>query len=178
MVAWRADDEAEDERLRPKRSEDPPTDNGRPLVGRLWRSASGIWSRRSSWEPGQQYLAGFVGTWYMLDEAHIVSVGVRREHRGRGVGELLLVGAIEKATARRARVVSLEVRVSNLVAQNLYRKYGFSERGLRKGYYTDNREDAVIMTTDPILETPYTDKLRELAEAYEHRWGRAERVLF
>ena len=113
----------------------------------------------------------------MTDEAHIVSIGVRRGFRGKGVGELVLIGAIEQAMVRNARVVTLEVRISNHIAQNLYRKYGFEERGIRKGYYTDDREDALIMTTDPIHVPPYPEKLRGLIHAHEQRWGRAERLL-
>ena len=123
------------------------------------------------------FVAGFLGAWYMVDEVHIVSVGVRGTLRGRGIGELLLIGAIEQAMARDARAVSLEVRPSNMVAQNLYHKYGFKSRGLRKSYYADNREDAIIMTTDPITEAPFPDLLRALTLAHEHRWGRTERFL-
>ena len=113
----------------------------------------------------------------MVDEAHIVSVGVRREYRGHGLGELLLIGAIEQAMARRARVVTLEVRPSNNVARNLYRKYGFSDRGRRKGYYTDDGEDAIIMTTEPIFLQSYREQFRGLVRGHERRWGGAERVL-
>ena len=123
------------------------------------------------------FVAGFLGASYMVDEVHIVSVGVRGTLRGRGIGELLLIGAIEQAMARDARVVSLEVRPSNMVARNLYHKYGFRSRGLRKSYYADNREDAIIMTTDPIKEAPFPDLLRSLTLAHERRWGRAERFL-
>ena len=147
-----------------------------PLFNRL---VSNILRRRNSaWEPGQEFVAGFVGTWYMVDEAHIVAIGVRNEFRGFGIGELMLIAAIEQAMQLESRVVTLEVRVSNFVAQNLYKKFGFSERGVRKGYYTDNREDALIMTTDSIHSPEFNERFVELVQAHQGRWGRTERTLF
>ena len=153
------------------------SDNGRPLLNRMVSGAARrIWRQRNpSWQPGDEFIAGFVGIWYMVDEAHIVSIGVRTEYRGLGLGELLLLSSIERAIEHKLRHVTLEVRVSNHVAQNLYKKYGFTERGLRKGYYTDNREDALIMTTPLIMTNSYQTSLRELAEAYETRRGPMER---
>ena len=97
-----------------------------------------------------EYVSGFVGLWIMVDEAHIINIAVREACRGHGVGELLLVSGIDTAAKLEASVVTLEVRASNSVAQNLYTKYGFKKVGVRRGYYTDNREDAFIMTTDII----------------------------
>ena len=152
----------------------------RGLVGSLLYRARDILSRPSGGlKPGRDLIAGYLGLSYIVDEAHIVSVGVRNEYRGLGVGELLLIGAIEQAIARGAvETVTLEVRRSNQVARNLYRKYGLKDRGIRKGYYVDNREDAMIMTTDQILLPGYRDRLRELALEHRRRWGDAERVLF
>ena len=123
---------------------------------------------------GQDFVAGFLGTWHMVDEAHIVSVGVRKAYRGQGIGELLLISAIEQAVLRHASLVTLEVRPTNHVAINLYLKYGFKERGVRKAYYADNREDAIIMSTDPIHFPPYPDLLRELEIEHRRRWGNGE----
>ncbi len=147
--------------------------DGGPLLSRIARR---VWRQRNpSWRPGEDFIAGFVGVWHIADEAQIVSIGVRTEYRGLGLGEMLLLSAIERAIARELRHVTLEVRVSNHVAQNLYKKYGFAERGLRKGYYTDNREDALIMTTPLILTETYKARLRELAAAYEIRRAPSER---
>ena len=178
LVAWRRDD-VEDADAPSSQERSAPEDQGsRPLVSRIIDNARSLLPKRySAWEPGEQFLAGFLGTWYMVDEAHIVSVGVRTRCRGWGVGELLLIAAIEHAMKRRAEVVTLEVRVSNYVAKNLYLKYGFTEKGIRKGYYTDNREDALIMTTEPISVAPYPEKFHALVQAHEARWGRAERNL-
>ena len=158
-----------------------------PLIRRLLHNArtfgsggsggpggSGVSSAR---QPAQGFIAGFMGIWYVVEEAHIVTFGVRSDYRGRGIGELLLIAAIEQAAARQADVVTLEVRVSNHVAKNLYRKYGFRERGIRKGYYADSREDANIMTTDPIHAQPYPERFSQLLRAHERRWGATRRVL-
>ncbi len=155
----------------------PAAPNGRPLINRMVSSARRrIWKQRNpSWRPGDEFIAGFVGVWHVVGEAHIVSIGVRTEYRGLGLGELLLLSAIEQAIENKFRHVTLEVRVSNHIAQNLYKKYGFTERGLRKGYYTDNREDALIMTTPLILTESYKTILSDLSDAYEIRRNSPER---
>jgi ribosomal-protein-alanine N-acetyltransferase len=113
----------------------------------------------------------------LAGEAHIVSVCVSTKYRGQGVGELLLLACIEHATTHEASTVTLEVRASNHVAQNLYRKYGFTERGLRKAYYSDDREDAIIMTTEQILSPSFRERFLELAQSHEAVWGETKRVL-
>ena len=143
-----------------------------PLLNRLVRGARVVWRRHAAtWRPGEELVAGFIGLWYVVDEAHIVSIGVRSEYRGLGLGEMLLISAIEQARQMKSRVMTLEVRMSNYVAQNLYKKYGFTRRGVRKGYYTNNREDAVIMTTTPLGTDDYARSFRALSIAYEHKWG-------
>ena len=147
-------------------------------IGGFINRAASLWrGRPTAWQPGQQYIVGFLGTWYMPDAAHIVSVGVRAEYRGLGIGELLIIGAIEQAIARRMPEVTLEVRVSNHIAQNLYKKYGFETAGVRKGYYSDNREDALIMTAPAIRTRSYRHELRKLVASHQRRWGSAERTL-
>jgi ribosomal-protein-alanine N-acetyltransferase len=98
------------------------------------------------------------GMWAVLGEAHITNVAVRPEERGRKVGDLLLRSLLIAAEERNCLKATLEVRRSNLVAQNLYRKYGFLERGVRRGYYTDDGEDAFVMVRegrrgDPLLRS-------------------------
>lgn len=151
---------------------------GGGLVDSLVRNARYVLQgRQAAATQGQDLIAGFLGTWLMADEAHIVSVGVRAEYKGQGVGELLIIGAIEQAINRGAEVATLEVRTSNDIAKNLYRKYGFRECGVRKAYYADNREDAVVMTTDPIQLPAYAELFQERREEHGLRWGRARRVL-
>ena len=109
------------------------------------------------------------GMWLLVDEAHITTIAVRPEYRGRGFGEMLMIGLIEKATEVGARWVTLEVRVSNTVAQNLYRKYTFHAEGVRKGYYSDNNEDAVIMWSDDIRTPEFQQKFATLKADFERR---------
>jgi ribosomal-protein-alanine N-acetyltransferase len=115
-------------------------------------------------EPGQEYLLGFIGVWLMVGEAHIVTVAVRERDRRMGIGERLLIAATELARDAAQEALTLEVRASNEAAQRLYEKYGFARLGLRKRYYTDNNEDAVIMTTPELSSPAYRrlfEKLRE-----------------
>lgn len=90
-------------------------------------------------------LQGYAGVWLIFDEGHITNVAVHPRARGRKIGELLLANIIALASARGATAVTLEVRPSNNAALSLYRRMGFEEKGLRKGYYIDNGEDALIM---------------------------------
>jgi [ribosomal protein S18]-alanine N-acetyltransferase len=100
-------------------------------------------------------IMGFAGLWLMLDEAHITTIATHPEYRGRGLGELLLCSMTKIAYDIGAQRITLEVRVSNAVAQNLYRKYGFTVVGTRRRYYSDNNEDAYIMTTEDINTQSY-----------------------
>ena len=100
-------------------------------------------------------IVGFAGLWLMLDEAHITTIATHPEYRGHGLGELLLSSMIAIAYEVGSERVTLEVRVSNSVAQNLYRKYGFVVVGTRRRYYSDNNEDAYIMTTENINSQSY-----------------------
>lgn len=88
---------------------------------------------------------GYAGMWVILDEAHITNVAVHPEHRGCRVGEILVRYLLREASELGASHATLEVRLSNLVAQRLYRKLGFIIVGVRKGYYVDNNEDALLM---------------------------------
>lgn len=113
-----------------------------------------------------EFITGFVGLWIMVDEAHIINIAVREGFRGKGIGELLLVSGIDLAYQLKSSVVTLEVRASNTVAQNLYLKYGFNKVGVRKGYYTDNKEDAFIMTTSIITTDSFKQQFQNLKETH------------
>ena len=119
----------------------------------------------------RHHVVGFVGFWVMADEAHITSIAVREDYRRQGVGELLMVSVIDMAREFRARIVTLEVRISNTGAQQLYSRYGFTRVGIRKGYYTDNREDAIVMSTDNISSVSFKEQLSELKRALSERPG-------
>ncbi|WP_409291110.1 ribosomal protein S18-alanine N-acetyltransferase [Peribacillus sp. SCS-37] len=88
---------------------------------------------------------GYCGTWLVLDEAHITNIAILPEYRGRSLGEALLVKMMQTVMQMGAISITLEVRVSNVPAQSLYRKLGFQNGGIRKRYYTDNYEDALVM---------------------------------
>jgi ribosomal-protein-alanine N-acetyltransferase len=147
----------------------PPTRLG-SWLGELKRLFGSEEEGETSGEP----IVGFVGVWLTLDEAHIVTIAVRESHRGRGIGELLLIAAIALATINDREVVTLEVRASNQTAQALYEKYGFRKVGIRHRYYSDNHEDAVIMTTDSIHSAPYQDLCQRLRQEHRERCGHYE----
>lgn len=89
-------------------------------------------------------IIGFAGLWHIADEGHITNVAVKRQARGLGLGEALLVALIQVARELGLRAMTLEVRVSNTPARSLYEKLGFLYAGTRKRYYQDNNEDAAI----------------------------------
>ncbi len=130
------------------------------LLGKLPRPVSGA-----------EFVAGYVSVWYQGEEAHITEIAVRESLRGNGIGELLLIGSLKAAVEYGSKVMTLEVRVSNFIAQRLYEKYAFKSVGVRKGYYSDNREDAAIMTTSPIDTEEYQRMFVELQETYRKRRG-------
>jgi ribosomal-protein-alanine N-acetyltransferase len=98
----------------------------------------------------------------MLDEAHVTTIAVRPSERGQGIGELLFIGLIDIAASLGARFVTLEVRASNYVAQQLYKKFGFREEGVRRRYYSDNGEDALIMWSEPLGSPAFQNRLARL----------------
>ncbi|HHY94187.1 MAG TPA: ribosomal protein S18-alanine N-acetyltransferase [Firmicutes bacterium] len=100
---------------------------------------------RNGWQ-----VVGYAGMWVILDEAHVTNIAVHPDWRRCGLGERLLRELIARARARGATRVTLEVRKSNFPAQHLYTKMGFVPRGIRRGYYSDTHEDAIIMWLDDL----------------------------
>ncbi|QSF45862.1 MULTISPECIES: ribosomal protein S18-alanine N-acetyltransferase [Paenibacillus] len=94
------------------------------------------------------HIIGYAGMWAIVDEAHVTNIALLEAYRGRKWGDRLLEELMKTASFLGMKSITLEVRVSNEVAQNLYRKKGFRPAGTRKGYYSDNREDALIMWAD------------------------------
>ena len=88
---------------------------------------------------------GYIIVWFGFEEAHILSIGVDPDHRGRGIADILLSEALEKSKAVECLKIVLEVRVSNLRAQKFYEKHGFQQVGTRKGYYSESGEDALVL---------------------------------
>jgi ribosomal-protein-alanine N-acetyltransferase len=114
-------------------------------------------------------IVGYGGFWIILDEGHISTIAIHPDRRGRGLGELVLVALMDAAIVRGAGELTLEVRVSNHVAQSLYRKHGFVRVGLRKRYYHDNNEDALIMTTPRVDGEDFVARYTELKSALRER---------
>jgi ribosomal-protein-alanine N-acetyltransferase len=114
-----------------------------------------------------QRIVAFGGLWMMVDEAHITTFAVDPAWRRRRLGELLLLDMLDLAMEKGAREATLEVRLSNLPARRLYEKYGFRPVGLRPRYYSDNNEDALIMTTDALDGPHMRDRLARLRATLE-----------
>jgi [ribosomal protein S18]-alanine N-acetyltransferase len=93
-------------------------------------------------------IAGYGGMWLIMEEAHVTNIAIRERFRGKKLGERLLRELQRNARLFGALRMTLEVRPSNIVAQRLYEKMGFYSVGIRRGYYTDNKEDAIIMWAD------------------------------
>jgi len=127
-----------------------------------------FWQRLRA-EKVDESIIGYGGLWLIIDEAHICTLAVHPDWRGRGLGELLLVALIERAMQMGAEIVTLEVRLGNHVAQSLYLKYGFQKVGRRRRYYSDNREDALIMTIPEITGDAYRERFAALKDALRRR---------
>ena len=122
-------------------------------------------------KPPDDYVIGFISLRQVIEEVHVMMLAIRYDERRNGLGELLLIGALQEAIKREARTVTLEVQSSNLSAQALYKKYGFIEVGLRKNYYSEN-ENALILTTPNIKLENFRDILYKSFESYKLRFKR------
>lgn len=105
-------------------------------------------------------IVGYAGMWLIMDEAHITTLGVDPEFRCMKIGERVLIHMLDEAISRGARRVTLEVRRGNLAAQGLYAKYDFHIVAIRKGYYANNNEDALIMWVDDMLSPEFLKTFR------------------
>lgn len=105
---------------------------------------------------------GYAGMMFTGKEAHVTNIAVDPDFHVRKVGSKLLLTIITEAVARGAEVISLEVRVSNGAAQSMYRKFGFQVAGVRKGYYIETNEDALVMVVENAMSTGYRLLLAEL----------------
>lgn len=119
---------------------------------------------REDTHPNSEPVVGYAGLWIVSDEAHITTIGVLPEVRGQKLGELLLVTLIDHAIAHDAHWMTLEARVTNTVAHALYRKYTFKDAGVRKRYYSDDGEDALVMWSDRIDTPEFAARLKVLKE--------------
>ncbi len=112
----------------------------------LSNQLASYWVARLCLSTGLPAVVAYGGYWLMGDEAHIVNVAVHPDFRRRGLGTLMVTGMVDAARCAGARLVTLEVRMSNRDAQKLYARLGFVEVGERRRYYNDNGEDALLMT--------------------------------
>jgi [ribosomal protein S18]-alanine N-acetyltransferase len=108
------------------------------------------------------HIVGYSGLWLSLDEAHITTFAVLPDYRRRKIGERMLVALFDKAQKLGGEWLTLEVRASNMPAQRLYEKYGFRPAGVRRRYYSDNNEDAIIMWTERLKDRSVRDRLAKL----------------
>ena len=124
-------------------------------------------------EPEEATVCGYSGYWLIGDEAHITTLAVHPDYRRLGIGELLLINDIHSAQKAAAKCMTLEVRVSNQPAKELYYKYGFKSMGLRRKYYQDNNEDALVLWTEDITSEEFQATLQKCIAGWE---GKRERV--
>ena len=143
-------------------------------LARLFRGAEEPATTSTALEAEIRSLVGYAGLWLMTDEAHITTIAVDPNLQGYGIGELLLLGLIDRAQQIGARWLTLEVRVTNKVAQSLYEKYTFKEMGVRRRYYSDNNEDALVMWTDPIDSGSFQAAVKRNREALGRKLGQHE----
>jgi len=115
---------------------------------------SKLWVAEINLDTLEPRVIGMMVIWIILDEIHIATLAVHPEHRKQGVAKQLIATALDEAKNLSAKEITLEVRKSNIAAQELYRLFDFQIVGLRKGYYQNNREDALIMTRNNINAQP------------------------
>jgi len=114
---------------------------------------------------------GYAGMMFTGKEAHVTNIAVDPDFHGRKVGSRLLLTIVTEALARGADNLSLEVRVSNGAAQSMYRKFGFDISGVRKGYYIETNEDALVMVVENSLSTDYRMRLQEIRSELDAATG-------
>ncbi len=176
VARWVDDDQDPDEE--PIAERGSTLDQNRGVASGIRRAVSHLLSLWREEEPGRGVpvkprLGGYAGLWLMVDEAHITTIAVRPHLRRRGLGELLMVSMADAAISAGADKMTLEVRVSNYEAQSMYRKFGFREEGVRRRYYSDNNEDAVIMWSEPLTSPEFTKRLAILRREVQEKMARS-----
>lgn len=117
-------------------------------------------------------VVGYAGMMFTRKEAHVTNIAVDPELHGLSIGTRLLLALVTEAVARNCDTISLEVRVSNGVAQTLYEKFGFSVEGVRRGYYVETNEDAFLMVAEDVLSTDYRLRLQAIRESVREAFPR------
>ena len=121
--------------------------------------------------PTRRLIIGAVGIWLMVDQAHVVTIAVREAFRRQGAAGLMLIATVELAMVEGMDSVTLEYRRSSEPARALYDRFGFLAVGARPQYYSDTKEDAIIMTTPPLRSKSFQEKFLRLKGQHERRWG-------
>ncbi len=145
-----------------------------PKQGFFTRIRRFFGDNRKSIETREDFIVGFAGCWIMADETHITEIAVRGPYRRQGIAQLLMINLIEMGIEQKANLTTLEVRATNTGAQQLYKKMGFEKVGVRKAYYTDNHEDALIMTNSNIKSSEFQLKVSQIKQALMKRWNLSE----
>lgn len=115
-------------------------------------------------------VAGYIGGHFYADEVHVGTLAVHPDHRRQGIGELLLLRMIDVAISRGARYVTLEYRMKNTAARGLYEKTGFQQVRIRRRYYRDTGEDAVVVAIDDLDTEARQRQIQRLSEQWEERY--------
>jgi ribosomal-protein-alanine N-acetyltransferase len=110
-------------------------------------------------------VVAYGGIWVILEDSHVTTIAVHPHYRGRKFGEIMLLRLLDEAMERGASWMTLEVRETNTIAQSLYRKYGFTTVSTRKGYYSDNNENALVMWAGNLKSQIYKNRLQALRSA-------------
>jgi [ribosomal protein S18]-alanine N-acetyltransferase len=114
-------------------------------------------------------IVGFVCLYYVMDEGHITNIAVDDFFRKRGIATFMMLAVMDIMVSKGVKRLTLEVRRTNERAQNLYTKFGFKMKGMRKRYYTDNGEDAYVLWTDDITTSEYQSMVREIREGLQNK---------
>ena len=109
-------------------------------------------------------IAGYMGLWKIIDEGHVTNLAIHPDFRRKGAAKVLLLNALDECYREKIKYLTLEVRVSNLGAIKLYESFGFKSLGLRKKYYQNNNEDALIMWSENIFSGNYKKRYEEIKE--------------
>lgn len=112
-------------------------------------------------------VAGYIGVWEIIDEAHITTIAVHPNYKGKGIAKALLIAALERCYEVKIKYITLEVRASNQAAIGLYEKFGFKSLGVRKKYYQNDGEDALIMWTQNIFDKNYKEMFEKNKREFE-----------
>ncbi len=118
-------------------------------------------------ETGKRVLVGYCGMWQIFEEAHITTLAIHPDYRGKKIAQALLIHMFENLYKEKIKFVTLEVRISNTAAIKLYEKFGFKSLGVRKKYYQNNNEDALIMWTNNIFSEEFKSLYNKIKEEVE-----------